>query len=116
MYEDTYQNLCKANLACEHPEPKCRNKSEEMVESEEHAFCCKSKHELILPDCLLFVDEYGTNTPQTKDGQVFGQLYLCSVEGWSQNWAATKDAYFTTASGIPSICDVIYAAKGLKDK
>jgi hypothetical protein len=81
----------------------------------------KSKFELIHPDWLLFIDEVGSNTSQTKDGRVGGQTYLCSVEGRPQERASTKDAHFTvlgftTSSGEPVMCVIIFAAKSLRDE
>ncbi len=77
-----------------------------MVESEDLAFRLKSKYELIYLDWLLFIEQCSSNTSQTKDGQVRGQLYLCSIDGRPQQHAATKDAHFTVlgftaASGEP---------------
>jgi hypothetical protein len=91
------------------------------VEKEEEAFGCKSQYELIHPEWVLFVDECGSNTSQSKDGQVGGQTYLCSRTGWRQQMAATKDAHFTVmgftaASGDPVMCMIIFAAKVFKDE
>jgi hypothetical protein len=119
MYEEIYKNLCLAGLACEHPEPVWRDKNGEAVESEEQAFGCKSQFELIHPDHLIFVDEVGSNTSQTKDGNVGGQTFLCTADGRPQSRAATKDAHFTVlgftaANGEPLLCAIIFAAKTLK--
>ncbi len=116
MYEEIYQNLCSACLACKHPEPLWRNKNGDVTESEKNVFGLASKYELIHPDWLLFVDECGSNTSQTKDGNVGGQLYLCTIDGQPQQHAATKDAHlpvlgFTAANGEPVMCAVIFTAK-----
>jgi hypothetical protein len=66
------KNLCTNGLAVAHPEPLWRNKKGEVVEEEEKAFGMQSKYELIHPDWLLFVDEVGSNTSQSKDGHVGG--------------------------------------------
>jgi len=119
MYQEIYQNLCSARIACKHSEAVWRNKDGEVVEQQEQAFGCKSEYELIHPDHLIFVDEVGSNTSQAKDGQVGGQTYLCSVDGRPQNRAATKDAHFTVlgftaANGEPLLCAIIFAAKSMK--
>jgi hypothetical protein len=119
MYQEIYKNLCSAGLACEHPEPLWRDENGEVVETEEKAFGCKSKYELIHADHLIFVDEVGSNTSQAKDGQVGGQTYLCSAEGRPQQRAATKDAHFTilgftAANGEPLLCAIIFTAKTMK--
>jgi len=72
MYQEIYQNLCSAGIACKHSEAVWRNKDGEVVEQQEQAFGCKSEYELIHPDHLIFVDEVGSNTSQAKDGQVIG--------------------------------------------
>jgi hypothetical protein len=81
MYQEMYQNLCSAGIACEHSEPVWRDANGKVVEKKEEAFGCKSEFELIHPDHLIFVDEVGSNASQTKDGQVGGQTYLCMVDG-----------------------------------
>jgi len=118
MYEEIYKNLCGAGLACKHPEPLWRDENGEVV-TEEKAYGLASKDELIHPDWLLFVDECSSNTSQSKDGQVGGQVFLCSKDGRPQQRAATKDAHFTVlgftaASGEAVMCAVIVAAKTFK--
>jgi hypothetical protein len=119
MYLEIYKNLHSAGIACEHPEALWRDKNGDVVEEKEQAFGCKSKYEVVHPDHLIFVDEVGSNTSQTKDGQVGGETYLCAVDGRPQNRAATKDAHFTVlgftaASGEPLLCAIVFAAKTLK--
>ena len=118
MYDEIYQNLYIAGLACKHPEPLWRDENGEVVE-EHKAYGLASHYELIHPDWLLFVDECGSNTSQTKDGQVSGQRFLCSVDRRPQQHAATKDAHFTVlgftaASGEAVMCAVIFAAKSFR--
>jgi hypothetical protein len=67
------------------------------------------------------VDEVGSNTSQTKDGQVGGQTHLCTVDGRPQNRAARKDVHFTVlgftaATGEPPLCAIIFAAETLKQE
>jgi len=73
MYHEIYKNLCSAGIACEHPEAQWRDKNGDVVETEDEAFGCKTRYELIHPDHFIFVDEVGNNTSQAKDGQVRGQ-------------------------------------------
>ncbi len=70
---------------------------------------------------MLFVDECGANTSQTKDGQVGGRSCFCSVNSRRQQRAATKDAHFTAlrftaSSGEPIMCAIKFAAKTYKDE
>jgi hypothetical protein len=120
MYEEIYKNLCTNGLAVAYPEPLWRNEKGEVVEEEEKAFRMKSKYELIHPDWLLFVDEVGSNTSQSKDERVGGQTYLCSIDGRPQLHASTKDAHFTVlgftaANGEPVVSAIIFAAKSMHD-
>ena len=86
------------------------------METETEALGVKSEFELIHPELLLFVDEVGSNTCQTKDGQVGGETYLCNVDGRPQQKAATMDCRFTTlgftaATGEPVMYAVIFEGK-----
>jgi hypothetical protein len=108
---------CRSCLQ-KHPEPLWRDENGEVVE-EHKAYGLASHYELIHPDWLLFVDECGSNTSQTKDGQVGGQRFLCSDDRRPQQHAATKDAHFTVlgftaASGEAVMCAVIFAAKSFR--
>jgi hypothetical protein len=118
MYEEIYGNLCSAGFACKHPEPLWRDENGKVI-TEEKAYELASQYELIYPDWLLFVDECGSNTSQSKDGQVGRQVFLCSKDGQPQQQAATKDAHFTVlgftaASGEAVMCAVIFVAKTFK--
>ncbi len=42
---------------------------------------CQSVYEMIQAEWLVFIDEVGSNTSQTKDGGVGGQTYLCMKDG-----------------------------------
>jgi hypothetical protein len=112
MYDEIYQNLCNAG------EPLWRDENGEVVE-EHKAHGLASHCELIHLDWLLFIDECGSNTLQTKDGQVGGQRFLCSIDGRPQQCATTKDAHFMVlgfmaASGEAVMCGVIFAAKSFQ--
>jgi hypothetical protein len=75
----TYQNLQEmygsAGIACKHPEPLWRDENDKVV-TEENAYGLASQYELIHHDWLFFVDEYGSNISQTKDGQVDGSCFF----------------------------------------
>jgi hypothetical protein len=84
MYTQIYKDLCNTGLAVEHDVPVWRNEHGDIVETEKEAVGCKSPYELIHPEWVLFVDECGSNTPQTNDTQVGGQMFLCSANGRPQ--------------------------------
>jgi hypothetical protein len=121
MYNKVYSHLVEVGLAVRHPEPVLRYGNGDVVVGEQLAFGKKSHFELIHPDWVVFVDEVGNNTSQTKDGQVGGQKFLCAKDGRPQQRLATKDAHFTmlgftSASGEPLLCAIIFAAKELKNE
>jgi hypothetical protein len=67
------------------------------------------------PDKLVFVDEVGSNTSTTKDGNVGGEKFLCEASGRPQIKAATKDSHFTVmgftaATGESVMCAIIFEA------
>ena len=67
-----------------------------MVLEEKDALGLQTKYHLIGPDLLLFVNEVGSNTSQTKDdGNVGGELFLCGKGERPQQRSAHKDAHFT---------------------
>jgi hypothetical protein len=119
IYDKIYSQLVEVGLAVQHPEPVWHDKDGNVVDEEHLAVGLKSRFELIHPDWLIFVDEVGCNTSQTKDGQVGGEKFLCTADGWPQMRSATEDAIFTVlgftaASGALLMCAIIFAAKEVK--
>jgi hypothetical protein len=80
MYDEIYSQLVEVGLAVKHPEPVWRNKDGDVVNKEHLTVGLKSAFELIHPDWLIFVDEIGCNTSQTKDGQVCDEKFLCAAD------------------------------------
>ncbi len=69
----------------------------------------------------MFVDEFGSNTSQTQDGNVGGEKFLCTKQGRPQMHPAMKDAHltllgFTSTNGDPIMCTLIFAAMGMQDE
>jgi hypothetical protein len=81
IYDKIYSQLVEVGLAVQHPEPVWHDKDGNVVDEEHLAVGLKSRFELIHPDWLIFVDEVGFNTSQTKDGQVGGEKFLCTADG-----------------------------------
>ena len=75
MYNEVYSNLVASRLAVKHDDAVWRNAAGDVV-PENESLGCQSAYELIHPEWLVFVDEVGSNTSQTKDGRVGGQTYL----------------------------------------
>jgi hypothetical protein len=117
MYNEVYEKMVTNGIATKLPEPVWRDQEGNIVETEAEAFGCKSAYHIICKDKLLFVDEVGSNTNQTKDGQIGGEKFLVIGAGSRpQQKAATKDSHFTTlgftnANGEPVMCAIIFAAK-----
>jgi len=117
MYNKVYSHLVSTGLAVKHDEPVWCNEAGEAVSCERDAFGMKSAYKLIHPEWLVFIDEVGSNTSQSKDGAIGGQTYLCTKDGRPQNRAATKDAHFTVlgftaGNGEP----IIFAAKTMREE
>ncbi len=77
--------------------------------------------ELIHPSWLVFADEVGSNTLQTKDRNVGGEKYLYTKQGRPQNHTATKDAHFTLlgftlTTGESIMCTLIFTAMEMQDE
>jgi hypothetical protein len=121
MYIEVCSQLVETGLAVKHQEQVCRDGNGDVVDDESAAVGLKSEYELIHSGWLIFVDEVGSNTSQTKDGQVGGQKYLCETDGCPQQRAAVKDSHFTilgfmAASGQPLMCAIIFSAAKMKDE
>ena len=120
MYEGVYKEMAECGIASR-LETKVRvDKKGSIVELEEESFGLPTKYLMQRPDKLLFVDEVGSNTSTTKDGNIGGEKFLCERFARPQIKAATKDSHFTVlgftaATGEPVMCAVIFAAKELRN-
>ena len=74
MYEQVYKEMVAGGIAVELPNKEWLNKEGVVVLEEKDALGLQTKYNLIRPDRLLFVDEVGSNTSQTKDGNVGGRV------------------------------------------
>ena len=118
MYAKMYEEMWKSGIATKLDTPVWLSKEGKIVELQEDAWGLKTSYLLTRPDKLLFVDEVGSNTSQSKDGNVGGQKFMCEKNGRPQQRSATKDAHFTVlgftaATGEPVMCAIIFAAKEL---
>ncbi|KAI2492615.1 hypothetical protein MHU86_21929 [Fragilaria crotonensis] len=91
------------------------DKSGEIVEHKAEAYGLPTEYMMQCPHKLVFVDEVGSNTSTTKDGNVGGEKFLCEAAGRPQIKAATKDSHFTVmgftaATGEPVMCAIIFEA------
>jgi len=120
MYTEVYEEMVKGGIANKLNFSVKMNKEGLIVEHTHEQFGLDTKYDLIRQDKLLFVDEVGSNTSQTKDGNIGGQKLLCGKEQRPQQRSATKDAHFTVlgftaANGLPVMCAIIFAAKELEE-
>lgn len=76
-----FRNLCSAGIVFEHSKELWRDKNGEFIEIEEQPIFYRVNNELLIPDHLNIVNKIGSNTTQSKDGQVGGQAYLSVVDG-----------------------------------
>jgi hypothetical protein len=84
MYTEIYESMVEAGIAVKHNEKVWRSANGDVVKTEAEAVGVQSEFEFIHPDLLLFVDEVGSNTSQTKDGQVGKNLCAMSMDGPSR--------------------------------
>jgi hypothetical protein len=68
-----------------------RNAEGDIMKLEQAALGCQSKYKLIHPNLLIFVDKVGSNTSQTKDGKVGGELNLCTKNGRPKQMAGPSN-------------------------
>ena len=118
MYTEVYQQMVSSGIAHKLDTPVRLNKNSKIVELEEEAFGLKTEYLLHHPSKLIFIDEVGSNTSQTKDGNYRGKKFIVPNDIWLQIKAATKDSHltvlgFTAATGEPIMCAFIFAAKEL---
>jgi hypothetical protein len=66
-----------------------------IVENTHEQFGLDMKCYFIQLDKLLFVDEVGSYTSKTRDGNIEGHKLLCDKEQWPQQQSATRIQYFT---------------------
>ncbi len=115
MYNDVYNKMYLNGIARKLDNTVKLNKDREIVEHAHEAFGLETKYDLIRPDRRTFVDKVGSNTSQLKDGNVGGELFLCSIDGRPQLRSGSKDSHFTVlgftaANGQPFMCTIIFAA------
>jgi hypothetical protein len=115
MYNGIYKEMARGGIASELSTAAYLNKQGKIVETKEESFGLPTKYIIHRPDKLVFVDEVGSNTSTTKDGNVGGEKFLCERTARPQIRAATKDSHFTVlgftaATGEPVMCAIIFAA------
>ena len=119
MYREVYKEMVKGGIAVRLDDKVYMTKEGEAVEENDaNRLGLATRFNVVRPDRLLFVDEVGSNTSQTKDGNVGGEKFLCEALQRPHTRAATKDSHFTVlgftaATGIPLMCAIIFAAKEL---
>jgi hypothetical protein len=119
MYREVYKEMVKGGIAVRLDDKMYMTKEGETVEENDaNRLGLATRYKVARPDRLLFVDEVGSNTSQTKDGNVGGEKFLCEALQRPHTRAATKDSHFTVlgftaATGIPLMCAIIFAAKEL---
>ena len=70
MYTEVYEEMVKGGIANKLNSSVKLSKEGLIVEHTHEQFGLDTKYDLIRQDKLLFVDEVGSNTSQTKDGKI----------------------------------------------
>lgn len=121
MYQEVYEEMVKGGIATKNTDKEeVLNTDGEPTTDANTATGLPTRYTMCRPDKLIFVDEVGSNTSTTKDGNVGGEKFLCHAQLRPQVRAATKDSHFTvlgftTATGVPLMCAIIFAAKKLHE-
>jgi hypothetical protein len=118
MYKEVYKQMVACRIASKVDRKVHVDKSGSIVESEADGYGLSTQYLLQRHDKMLLVDEVGSNTSTTKDGNVGGEKFPCHISAQPQIRTATKYSHFTvlcfTASnGEPDMCAVIFSVKSL---
>ena len=116
MYDTVYNEMVTGGIAEKLDVEVMHDRKGETVNNVEDSFGLPTMYKLLHPEKLIFVDEVGSNTSQTKDGNVGGEKFLCEASARPQHRIGTKDSHFTVlgftaATGEPVMCAIIFAAK-----
>jgi len=76
MYAEVYEEIVSGRISHNLDAPVWLNKRGEIVELESESFGLKTEYVLHHPSKLIFVDEVGSNTLQTKDGNCRGEKFI----------------------------------------
>ena len=122
MYKLVYSGMVKAGVAIELEEGEWQDINGQKCE-EKDAHGLKVHHQLTHPEYVVHVDEVGNNTNQKDNGLVGGEKRLSNDRDSKQTGGAkvacsTKDARwttlgFTSGTGQPIMCGIIFAAEFL---
>ena len=120
MYRGVYEEMVKGGIATKQPDEIFLNSDGDPTD-EKSASGLPTKYTMQHPEKLIFVDEVGSNTSTTKDGNLGGEKFQCEADARPQMKAATKDSHFTvlgftTATGAPLMRSIIVSAKELDEK
>ncbi|KAI2501029.1 hypothetical protein MHU86_13441 [Fragilaria crotonensis] len=120
MYREVYEEMVKGGIATKQTDEIFLNRDGEPT-NENAASGLPTSYMMQHPDKIIFVDEVGSNTSTTKDGNVGGENYLCEAGARPQVRAATRDSHFTllgftAATGVPLMYAIIFSAKELDEK
>ena len=120
MYDEVYSEMVKGGIAVKYDDSSWVSKDGKRLNNDTNAFGLPTAFNIVRPDKLLFVDEVGSNTSQSKDGNVGGEKFLCEKLHRPQIRSSTKDSHFTvlgfmSAAGVPLMCSIVFAAKEMEE-
>ena len=118
MYDLVYEAMHVAGVAEKLTVPEWQNKAGEKVSCESEATGEKVEYRVTHPDYILHVDEVGNNTCQRDDGHKGGQKFLVERGFQPRTSCSTSEAHwttlgFTSGTGEPVLCGIIFAAETL---
>jgi hypothetical protein len=85
MYQEVYEEIVKGGIAVKNTDKEVLNAvGESAADTDAAAFGLPTRYRMCRPDKLIFVDEVGSNTSTTKDGNVGGEKFLCHAKSRPQ--------------------------------
>ena len=117
MYDLVYDAMEKSSVVERLLEPEWENEFGEQVQQDK-AVGEKVEYHITHLDHILYVDEVGNNTCQKDDGHNGGQKFLVQLGMQSRTACSTSEAHwttlgFTSGTGKPVLCAIIFAAETL---
>ena len=84
MYREVYEEMFKGGIATKHTDKVYLSIDGEITANASSATGLPTRYMISRPDKLIFVDEVGSNTSTTKDGNVGGEKFLCPASARPQ--------------------------------
>jgi hypothetical protein len=117
MYNSVYTTMAEVGICKLLPDPVMLDINGNVVNEIEKMYGRPTNYLLQHPEMIVFVDETGSNTCQTIDGHVGGQLFILPKDGSSKGIVGSvTDMHFTVLPFISGTGEAIMCAIILKSE